>query len=78
MLSHYSEDSFRAEGQLGVGDGHVITGKRVVGQEIGCIFHKKDGRFSVRYFEDERLLVVYCVACNPRNELLRAKIAKED
>jgi len=59
-------------------DGHLITGKSVLGQEIGCIFHKHDARFSVRYYETERLLVVYCVSCNPKNELLRARIARDE
>lgn len=58
-------------------DGHIITGKKVIAQEIGCIFHKLDARLSIRYYESERLLVVYCMSCNPRNELLRAKIARE-
>lgn len=58
-------------------DGHIVTGKNVIAQEIGCLFHKKDARFSIRYYETERLLVVYCMSCNPRNELLRALIAKE-
>lgn len=58
-------------------EGNIITGKQVIAQEIGCIFHKKDARFSIRYYENEGLLVVYCMSCNPRNELLRAKIVRE-
>jgi len=61
-----------------LGGGNIVTGKNVIAQEIGCMFHKKDARFSIRYYESERLLVVYCISCTPRNELIRAKIARDD
>jgi len=78
-----SEGSYREEEPLPVDSTpkpqapQIITGHHTVVQKISCLYHRKDSRFEVHYYEREKLLVIYCVACHPRNELLRAKIAEE-
>jgi hypothetical protein len=52
--------------------------RMVVAMRIGCKFHKKESRFSIHYYDKDKLIVIRCLECKPPTEVCRFKIADGD
>jgi hypothetical protein len=47
----------------------------VTAMRIRCIFHKKESRFSIHYYDKDKLIVIRCLECKPETEVCRFRIA---
>jgi hypothetical protein len=57
--------------------GNIIGATKAVCKRVSCAFHRNESRYEVDIFESENLVLIYCIACSPKNELVRFKIARE-
>jgi hypothetical protein len=45
---------------------------------IGCKYHKKESRYEIRWYDKDDLLIVFCLECHPKAEVVRFKLSKEE
>lgn len=56
----------------------MLVGRTVSCLRIGCKLHKKESRYEIRWYDHDDLLIVFCLECNPKTEVVRFKLSKEE
>ena len=54
----------------------IAVPRRVVMQNLGCMYHKKESRYSIKYVEKELLVIIECLECKPPTEIVRFNISR--
>ena len=49
--------------------------RMVTAMRIRCVYHKKESRFSIHYYDKDKLIVIRCLECKPETEVCRFRIA---
>ena len=56
----------------------ILGPRAVTFLRIGCKYHKKQSRYEICWYDKDDLLVVFCLECHPKTEVVRFKLSKEE
>lgn len=54
----------------------IAVPRLVTMQKLGCMYHRKESRYSIKYVEKELLVIIECLECKPPTEIVRFKITR--
>ena len=59
---------------MDVGNGEIGIARFEVCQEVGCKYHKKEARYSIKVFPESEIIIVECLECKPPALIVKAAI----
>jgi len=57
-----------------VNENNVVTGSVKKCTVVRCVYHAKEARYRVMFIDEDNLLIVQCLECNPPTEILRCGV----